>query len=509
MSDCGAIENQFTAKHTATSYADATTQSILAGTDWCMGTAFITENGLADALAAGTLTEANVDTALTRSLSMRFRLGMFDAPPNASPLTSYGLDRIHTPAAAQAAEDAASQGAVLLRNLGSVLPLLGMKSLKSIAVVGPHAISQRGLLGDFYGDAFCPGINNRSTRAQDCVPTIAASLINVLAGPLPEVSVLVAEGVGIVSNDTSGVAAAMAAVAIADVIILAVGYDNANVEHEGADHTFVTLPAIQTTFSTSVMAAAAARGVPVIMILVNAGQIALDTLPLKPDALIEAFYPAFGAPALARLIVGVESKWGRLPYTLYESSFADRIALEDMNVSGTVGRTWRYYTGSPNAQFGDGLSYASFSLACTTDTTTADVTRNFSISVSCASAFVSAAAGLTVADEILLVKHRVGADVTVAVNGTHPIPFGTLRDFNRLSLSAGAGSSPSSFTMSPFDFGITDASGATILYPGTHYIDVSPRAPGLSYLVTITLTGTSAVVLTQPPPLPQSRNDVK
>jgi len=44
--------------------------------------------------------------------------------------------------------------------------------------------------------------------------------------------------------------------------------------------------------------AAAARGVPVIMLLINAGQIALDSLAAQPSALVEAFYPSFGAPAI-------------------------------------------------------------------------------------------------------------------------------------------------------------------------------------------------------------------
>lgn len=506
MSDCGAIEDQFTAKHTASSYADATAQSMKAGTDWCMGTAFITENGLADALSSGALAEADVDAALTRTLSLRFRLGLFDAPPNASPLTAYGLDRVNTPAAAQAAEDAAAQGAVLLRNSG-VLPLdVRSAALKTVGVVGPHAVSQRGLIGDFYGDAFCPGISNRSVRAQDCVPTIGASLVNALAGPRPDVAVLVAQGVGVVANDTSGVAAAMEIVAAADVVVLCVGYDNQNVEHEGADHNYTTLPPVQAGFAATVLAAASARGVPVVMILVNAGQIALDTLPQQPDALVEAFYPAFGAPAIARLLVGLENKWGRLPYTMYEAAFADRIALADMNVSGAVGRTWRYYTGAPNARFGDGLSYANFSLACSADASTAAVTSNFTIGVACSSAFESAVAGLTGGDEVLLVKHRAGADVARAVNGAHPIPFGTLRDFSRLTLSASdATAAPSAFALRPLDFALIDASGASVLYPGTHYVEVSPRAPGAPFEVAVTLTGDGPVVLAQPPALPARR----
>jgi len=150
MSDCGAVENQFEEKGTASSYADATAQSVKAGTDWCMGTAFNTHNGLADALAQGRLAESDLDAALARTLSLRFRLGVFDAPPRSSPLTAYGAERIGAAASRQAAEAAAAQGAVLLRNEGALLPLrLASTSLKTVAVVGPHAVSQRALLGDF------------------------------------------------------------------------------------------------------------------------------------------------------------------------------------------------------------------------------------------------------------------------------------------------------------------------------------------------------------------------
>ncbi len=258
MSDCGAVESQFTAKHTASSYADATAQSLTAGTDWCMGSAYVSENGLADALASGAVSETELDAALSRTLSLRFRLGMFDAPPHASPLTGYGLDRVNAASSVQAAEDAAAQGAVLLRNSRDTLPIdVQNAALKTVAVVGPHAISQRGLVGDFYGDALCPGVNNRSVRAQDCVRTIGASLIDALAGPRPDIAVLVAEGVSIAGADTSGVAEALAAVNLADYVVLAVGYDNGSVEHEGADHNYTTLPPTQANFSASVLAAAA------------------------------------------------------------------------------------------------------------------------------------------------------------------------------------------------------------------------------------------------------------
>jgi hypothetical protein len=60
------------------------------------------------------------------------------------------------------------------------------------------------------------------------------------------------------------------------------------------------------TFTT----AASARGIPVIMVLVNAGQIALDSLAAQPPAIVEAFYPAFGAPAVvAQVRLRLRATW--------------------------------------------------------------------------------------------------------------------------------------------------------------------------------------------------------
>jgi hypothetical protein len=123
--------------------------------------------------------------------------------------------------------------------------------------------------------------------------------------------------------------------------VLAVGYNNKDVEREGADHTYTTLPPGQLALTNSVIAEAKITKVPVIMMLINAGQIATDDLDAQPEVMIEAFYPSFGAPALARQLFGLDNRWGRLPYTIYEAAFATAIPLDDMTVSGTVGRTWR------------------------------------------------------------------------------------------------------------------------------------------------------------------------
>jgi beta-D-xylosidase 4 len=508
MSDCGAIEDQIE-KHDAINFADAAAKSLTAGCDWAMGTDYVMENGLRDAISEGLLNISQIDEALTRTLSVRFQLGMFDSTPESiSPFTTFGAEKINSIASKEAAELAAAQGAVLLRNSKNILPLsLSDTNFKTIAVVGPHAMTQRDLLGDFYADAFCPGINTPQTRAEDCVPTFGASVVNVLASSRPDVEVIVSQGVSIAGSNLSGIPIAIDAVNISDVCLLLVGYNNADIEREGADHNFTTLPAGQLILADAVIVAATKRGIPVVMILVNAGQIALDNLLIQPDVIIEAFYPSFGAPAIIKQIFGLLNRWGRLPYTIYDSSFASAIPLSDMNVSGTVGRTWRYHTLDPNYKFGDGLSYSNFSLVCSGNGGNINGTNpeSISIPINCTSAITS---GMTIGDEILLVIHQVGDDVKKVINGQHPIPFGTLRDFNRITIDEQATSGESLFLLKALDLALVSNSGASCLYPGTHFITVSPRGgvvTNFTLTVNVTTSDGLPIILAQPPVMPGGR----
>lgn len=144
-----------------------------------------------------------------------------------------------------------------------------------------------------------------------------------------------------------------------------------------------------------------------------------------------------------------------------------------------------------------------FSLGCTgaIDPANPVAGGNFSVQVDCQSELTS---GMTHGDEILLVRHRVGADVVAAIGAEHPVPKGTLREFSRLSLSHGGQPGQSSFQLGVDSFALTDNAGRSILYPGTHYIDVSPREPGNAWSLTVTVGGKAKAILATPPPLPKS-----
>jgi beta-glucosidase len=148
VSDCGAVGDVATGHHYAPDFAHAAAVSVKAGTDlecgWGEGRAY---PALVEAVEQGLVSEAEIDTALTRLFTARFRLGMFDPPD------SYAYGRIpfsenNSPEHRALALRAAREVMVLLKNDG-VLPL--SESMRRIAVVGPTAELVQALQGNYNG----------------------------------------------------------------------------------------------------------------------------------------------------------------------------------------------------------------------------------------------------------------------------------------------------------------------------------------------------------------------
>jgi beta-glucosidase len=145
VSDCGAIVDEVYNHHFFKTGAEAVAQSILAGCDLDCGTFY--RQFLKEALNEQLLDVRNIDTALTRVLSARFRLGEFD-PPSAVPYSSINKDSLDSKYNRALALDVAKKSIVLLKNNG-ILPL-NKKKIKSIAVIGPNAAeAQLGIYAGF------------------------------------------------------------------------------------------------------------------------------------------------------------------------------------------------------------------------------------------------------------------------------------------------------------------------------------------------------------------------
>lgn len=157
--------------------AESAALALQAGNDLCSGSTF---SALPEALARGLCTIEDLDRALRRLLTLRFRLGHFDSEPplgtqssssagsnsppgnaelqlgpSVSPLPSRNPYASIPPEANDCADhdalalEAARQSLVLLKNNG-VLPLDPAR-LRTVAVLGPVADDKAALLGNYAG----------------------------------------------------------------------------------------------------------------------------------------------------------------------------------------------------------------------------------------------------------------------------------------------------------------------------------------------------------------------
>jgi beta-glucosidase len=92
---------------------------------------------IARALDLGLISEADIDAAARRVLSIRLRLGEFDDPAT-NPYARITEEAINCPAHQRLAHEAARQSFVLLKNVDNALPLPTGETLR-VAVLGPLA----------------------------------------------------------------------------------------------------------------------------------------------------------------------------------------------------------------------------------------------------------------------------------------------------------------------------------------------------------------------------------
>ena len=179
VSDCDAIADIFNGHHFTKTMAEAGAVSLKTGMDNECADFFTkaTDNSdyvkFLDAVKQGLLTEADMNVALKRLFTARFRLGLFD-PPDKVPYAQTPDSEIDSEAHRELALKMARESMVLLKNDG-VLPLNA--SVKKIAVVGPLAQSVRVLEGNYNGTP------SRATTALDGIRQQFASVqVNYVPG---------------------------------------------------------------------------------------------------------------------------------------------------------------------------------------------------------------------------------------------------------------------------------------------------------------------------------------
>lgn len=148
VSDCGAIGDFWIkGRHEVSEDAKAASaKAVISGTDVECGANY---KRLPDAVKAGQITEAQIDTSVVRLLKARFEVGDFDSDDYVM-WTHIPESCVASDKHKELALEAARQGVVLLQNRNNILPL--SKNAK-IAVIGPNAKDSLMLWGNYSGYA--------------------------------------------------------------------------------------------------------------------------------------------------------------------------------------------------------------------------------------------------------------------------------------------------------------------------------------------------------------------
>ncbi|GHV31159.1 glycosyl hydrolase [Spirochaetia bacterium] len=353
VSDCWAIKD-FHEHHMVTqSPIESVTLAVKNGCDINCGVLFAFAQ---DAVEQGLLTEAQIDTAVTRLIVTRMRLGLLGVPENKA-WTSIPYSKVDCPEHAALNLEAAEKTIVLLKNAG-VLPL-NRKTIKTIGVIGPNADNRLALEANYSGTA------SRYVTPLEGIKAAAEE-----AG----LRVLYSEGCHLYKDKVSNLSEADDRFSEArivaknsDAIVVCLGLDP-SVEGEesdayaGADASGdkqgVELIGRQNELLKTVLEAAA--GKPVVVVLLSGSALAAVEADEKAGAVIQAFYPgSLGGIALAKVLFGQVSPSGKLPVTFYRAT-SDLSAFTDYNMEN---RTYRYFKGETLYPFGFGLTYSTFTIS--------------------------------------------------------------------------------------------------------------------------------------------------
>ncbi len=443
VSDCGAIEDICNHHHLAPSLAAAAALAVRAGCDLCCGEAY---RSLLEAVEQGLLAEADINCAVQRLFTTRFRLGMFD-PPEAVRWASIPPAVVHCTAHRRLALQAARASLVLLRNEGGILPLDPAR-VRSLMVVGPHAYNPEVLHGNYFGHS----------------PQLTSFIEGLVAAVAPGVQVYHAKGCDVVGGpppDAAGLANWHIKSADPDAILAVLGWTPTLEGEEGdagdGDRHAIGLPGHQ----LALLQALQATGRPVILVLVGGSPIELEWAAEHIPAILMAWYPGeAGGQALAETLFGRVNPAGRLPVT-FPRTLADLPAFDDYRMHG---RTYRFLQAEPRFAFGFGLSYTTFRY---TDLRL-DRTR--------------LAAGRPVRARVTVtnVGERAGDEIVQLylkdLLATVPVPHLQLVGFRRVHLRAGQ-IRTLRFTILPGQMAAFDDQGAAMLEPGEFALFAGGRQP--------------------------------
>ena len=455
VSDCGAIDD-FHVHHKVTrTAAESAALAVKSGCDLNCGCTYCK---LEEAVMLGLLTGEDLNRALRRLLTTRFKLGMFDPEKNV-PWSKLSPEIVNCGAHRKLARRMAQESLVLLKNNG-VLPL--RKNLRHILVVGPNAMDQAVLMGNYNGVApqmqtVLEGILDKAGAGTQVQWAKGCELTGDRSPNFGELGLLTSYGPPL------------------DAVVAVLGY-SAFLEGEegtgdaGGDRQTYGFPGRQREYLEHLKT----LGKPLVLVVTAGSPVDLNWAEANADAIVMAWYPGEqGGGAVADVLFGDYNPAGRLPIT-FPKSYDQLPAFEDYAMKG---RTYRFMEAEPLYRFGYGLSYTSFKYSKLTIRATksgydirADVKNT----------------GKLAGDEVVQLYLR---DVEASV----PVPRRHLEGFQRINLKPGQKKTVR-FILQSEQLVCYDDNGKPLIEPGEFEISVGggqsddPHSGALTTTLTVKRT---------------------
>jgi beta-glucosidase len=354
-SDGEALQMLYATHHVAADKEEAARLALAAGVDYDLSDGSVYRT-LTAQVQAGKVPVAEVDRAVARILTLKFRLGLFENPYVDVDYAAKTTDSAEHQALA---EKAAEEAIVLLKNDGNLLPL-DVAKYKTIAVIGPNA-----------ADVHQGGYSREPGHKISVLDGIRARVGS-------DAKVVYAEG-GKITDGKEGwsgwyqndvkladpqkqlddMHAAVEVAKQADVAILVVGENETTnreawAENHLGDRDSLDLLGAQDELIKEVLA----TGKPTVVLLLNGRPLSINYAAKNVPAIVEGWYLGQeGGTAAAKVLFGDVNPSGKIPVTFPRSVGQ----LPDYyNHKPSRNRSYAFVDNSPLYPFGYGLSYTTF-----------------------------------------------------------------------------------------------------------------------------------------------------
>ena len=453
VSDYTAVEQLFSLQHVAATNADAGVLALKSGVDMELPTPSGFP-GIVAAIKEGKLSEKELDDAVGRVLTAKFRAGLFEHPFVDE---ERAAKEVGSQEHAKLARQVADEAVVLLQNKNNLLPLDPAK-IKTLAVIGPNAKAVR--LGGYSGipPYYVSVVEGIQKRAGSGTKVVSAEGCKISEPETPpNAAVMTPYNAPNPEADQKLISEAIEIAKSADVIVFALG-GNEIVSRESignigfgkplyGDSDTLELPGRQDDLVHEV----AKLGKPMVAVLLNGKAYAIEQLTTEVPAIVEGWYLGQETGnALADILFGDVNPSGHLPVTIARN--VGQLPVYYYKTPAAR-RGYVFNDNSPLFPFGHGLSYTTFSFGAPKldrDQISPKETTKVSVTVS----NTGSRAGEQVVQ--MYIHHPMSSVVQ---------PVSTLRGFKRVHLEPGA-STTVGFDVGPDQFSILNAQMQRTVEPG-------------------------------------------